>query len=177
MSEVSVIYDDNEQKWSLLNKDNGGKLYYQHVERDTLFRIIDPAECEVKFSDISRLIKIVDIDKALIGQSDDAVNARYKAICNKLLDEIKPITMPYTPEVYKCYIEVFPEYLGVLYFRNEKGDMVECRRFFKLSKPVKAGPMYEEINFHDYTLARVEWLERSEDALVNGSDKKGSDKH
>ncbi len=165
------IYDI-ETDWEPCNSGKDKRIFFVNKKLPSLFRIVDMANETIIFSDIGRIIKITDINKVLIKEDDPETNKlRYASIANKVLDEIVPISMPYKPEHYKCFIESFPGYsdtddiLGILYFKEEFGvqNMIKAYRFYRLHIVGELGPVYEEINDKIYNDLKEKWLRRFEE--------------
>lgn len=138
--------EDNEEDWELF--DTGGSFNsaingarprcstYRCKRRSSLFKEItynrETGEVDkVKFTDIDRCVCV-----------DIASGNQYQGrIGRVVLDEMVPITMPYSPVgTIKIYTEDFKSYedcdgdfdtVGIFYFRMDDGRMVDVRRFFK----------------------------------------------
>ena len=128
-------------------------------------------EQTITFSDVERVSRIKDIDKVLTKTDDEEKNKeRFQPLVNMIIDELKPISMPYAPEKLTCFIENFPGFdggfddaLGILYFREEKedGNMIEAKRFFKIN-PDGVFPKYDEISREMYDDVKVKWFKKCE---------------
>ena len=162
-------YEDDEKLWLQMHQysvdKETGKVsdspmpYFRHAELSSLIRIIDVKNQTVKFVDTARISKISDINRMLSKDDDPEHNKQlYRGICNRALDLVSPIKMPYTPDGPTAYIETFPGYLGVLYFKDNQDNMIEAKKFFKRSAVV--GCRFEEISYHDYILAQQEYYEK-----------------
>ena len=182
-------YEDNEELWLQaheysVNEETGktddiAMPYFRHAELSSLFRIIDVKNQTITFVDTARISKISDINLMLRKDDDPERNKRlYFGLCNRVLHEVSPIEMPYTPDGPTAYIETFPGYLGVLYFKDNQDNMIEAKKFFK---GPGVGHSFEEISYHDYILAQQEYYEKEikeiEDAVANGSNKESSGEH
>ena len=125
--DLKPIYDF-EADWMPCNHGNDKVLIYENKNLESLFRVINMKEQFVTFSDVERVSRIKDIDKVLTKTDDEEKNKeRFQSLINMVIDEIKPISMPYAPEKLTCFIENFPGFdggfddtLGILYFREEK---------------------------------------------------------
>ena len=164
--ETQRIYDF-ESDWKPCNHGGDKRLYFVNEKRPSLFRIIDMEKQSIRFSDIDRIGKIVDINKVLVGESDsEKLKKLYWAQCNAVLDDIEPITMPYDVGQLTCYIEAFPGYekyddiLGVLYFKENYGDenMIKAQRFFRIHPIGSLGHQFEEINDKIYNELKFKWM-------------------
>lgn len=152
--------EDNESEWLLIGsgEDDENKeevnFIFQHKRRSTLFKqtIVSNREYkEVKYSDTDRATCIdIDTEEMYIG-----------GVGMVLLNELVPITFPYSPNgTIKIYTEDFKYYeesetddtIGVLYFRFPDGQMKEVKRFFK--KDYKTGEMVE-IDRQEYFIRRA----------------------
>lgn len=158
-------YEDNEELWQQINPGNAAIQYFRHTELDSLYRIIDIGKETIKFVDTARISKISDINRMLSKDDNPERNKElYLGICNRVLDLVNPIKMPYTPDgPTTAYIETFPGYLGVLYFKDSQDNMIEAKKFFK--GPWTRGgrafiPTFKEISYHDYILAQQEYYEK-----------------
>ena len=162
-------YEDNEKLWLQMHQysvdKETGKVsdtpmpYFRHAKLGSLIRIIDVKNETVKFVDTARISKISDINRMLCKDDDPERNKElYLGICNRVLDLVSPIKMPYTPDEPTAYIETFPGYLGVLYFKDDQDNMIEAKKFFK---GPGVGYWFEEISYHDYILAQQEYYEKA----------------
>lgn len=168
--DLKPIYDF-EADWMPCNHGNDKVLIYENKRLDSLFRAINLKDQTVTFSDVERVSRIKDIDKVLTKTDDEEKNKeRFQPIINMIIDEIKPIKMPYAPEKLTCFIENFPGFdggfddtLGILYFREEKenGNMIEAKRFFKIN-PEGVFPKYDEISREMYDDVKVKWFKKCE---------------
>lgn len=176
--EEEKIYDF-ESDWEPKCSGKSSKLIFVNKKRSTFYRIIDMEKQTIRFSDPGRIIKIVDINKVLIKQSNsDELKERFLPLINSLLDEIMPIKMPYEPQRIHAYIENFPGFdenyddtLGVLYFWNvptskeitDKGElnaeMIPCKKFFRIM-PLGWKAPYMEIDLQTYNDAKQRFFER-----------------
>ena len=168
--DLKPIYDF-EADWMPCNHGNDKVLIYENKNLESLFRVINMKEQFVTFSDVERVSRIKDIDKVLTKTDDEEKNKeRFQSLINMVIDEIKPISMPYAPEKLTCFIENFPGFdggfddtLGILYFREEKenGNMIEAKRFFKIN-PDGVFPKYDEITREMYDDVKIKWYKKCE---------------
>lgn len=145
---------DIESEWELV--DSRGLApdqpikFYQNKNYESLYRIIDFAKQEVTFTDAKRInvdIGILDINHALSLER----KRKLLPILLKVLNEKKPITLPYVHEELKVYIEDLGEVIGFLYFMDNDEDksLVPVKRFFKVHQaPSSIG--FEEISYYNY---------------------------
>ena len=101
-------------------------------------------------------VKYSDIDRARCVNVDDERNVFYGYGC-RILDEILPIQMPYSPssKQYKIYCKEFLydedggdfDTLGVLYAISPEGEKINIERYFK---DVKDEPSWVEIQEDEY---------------------------
>lgn len=174
--DLKPIYDF-EADWECANPPKRGSakvqsvIIFENKVHKSLYRIIDLANQTVTFSDVERVSRIKDIDKVLTKTDDEKKNKeRFQPLVNMIIDELKPISMPYAPEKLTCFIENFPGFdggfddtLGILYFREEKedGNMIEAKRFFKIN-PEGVFPKYDEISREVYDDVKVKWFKKCE---------------
>lgn len=168
--DLKPIYDF-EADWIRCDNKNNNVIIFENKNLESLFRVINMREQTITFSDVERVSRIKDIDKVLTKTDDEEKNKeRFQSLINMVIDEIKPITMPYAPEKLTCFIENFPGFdggfddtLGILYFREEKedGNMIEAKRFFKIN-PDGVFPKYEEISREMYDDVKVKWFKKCE---------------
>ena len=156
MMEDGKIYD-YEPDWELCQNGKDRKLYYVNKTLSSLFRIVDVERQLYTFSDIGRIKRIRDINHILTKDDDEETNKLlYMSICNRILDEIYPIEMPYKPQTHTAFIESFPGFsgecdcLGILYFRDETegledSEMIAAKKFYRIHPVPSVGPVYEEI--------------------------------
>lgn len=145
---------DIESEWELV--DSRGLApdqpikFYQNKNYESLYRIIDFAKQEVTFTDAKRInvdIGILDINHALSLER----KRKLLPILLKVLNEKKPITLPYIHEELKVYIEDLGEVIGFLYFMDNDEDksLVPVKRFFKVH-PFPSSTQFEEISYYNY---------------------------
>ena len=133
---------DSEDDWTLVEdpapgKDNPGWIIYQCKRRSSLFKKVaydrkSGEVDEITFRDFDRAV-CIDINKP---------DCMYTGGMGPLLlDEIMPITLPYSPcgktRIFTEDFKYHEEYegdmdtVGVLYFRMPDGTMKEVKRYFK----------------------------------------------
>lgn len=149
---------DIESEWMLvdsrgLTSDQAIK-FYQNKTYESLYRIIDFAKQEVTFTDAKRInvdIGILDINHALSLER----KRKLLPILLKVLNEKKPITLPYVHEELKVYIEDLDEAVGFLYFMDNDEDksLVPVKRFFKVHQ-APSSIEFEEISYYNYNEIR-----------------------
>lgn len=178
MMKEEMIFDF-EADWKIINSNTPDKLIYQNQVRKTFYRVIDIKEQTYRFSDTGRITKYIDINKVLTGESkSDELKKLYLPICNKCLDIVHPIDIPYRPEDLTCYIEAFSgkdvnyeDTLGILYFKDNSNDqMIECKKFFYIHPISKSETRYEEIDFHTYNNLKTDYLRRCEENVDKSSE-------
>ena len=175
---------DIEDDWSLCSQAPNKKYIYFNKNYESLYRVVDVEKELVTFTDSKRIEKIVDINKVLTKSDSQLKNmACYLGLANRVLDEVRPISMPYVPEHLNAYIEAFPGFndvdddaLGILYFWNkpsseeikEEGvldaEMIPGKKFFRIH-PKGTGIHYEEIDIITYNDAKTKWMRREEEKL------------
>lgn len=127
-----------------------GRQVFRHKRCSTLFRIMDFRNHEVWFSDTARVKpeNVIDIYRKVSLKE----KAEFMPIIIKVIDDMKPIKMPYLPEEIKVYVESHKNCIGLLYFKDTDKDqsIVPIKRFFEIKRdPVRS---FEEITwgeFHD----------------------------
>jgi hypothetical protein len=146
---MSDILEDFEAKWKCIGGADGRNVY-EHTDYEHLLRVIDIPGKTVHFTDRLRVIpkNIIDINRAL----PDLRKIRITPHILRVIDAEKPITMPYTPEKLKVYVEDLTKYLGILYFMDENKDLTRITRFFKASD----GLNYVEVSFDEYSKYKEE---------------------
>ena len=168
--DLKPVYDF-EADWIRCDNKNNNVIIFENKNLESLFRVINMREQTITFSDVERVSRIKDIDKVLTKTDDEKKNKeRFQPLVNMIIDELKPISMPYAPEKLTCFIENFPGFdggfddtLGILYFREEKenGNMIEAKRFFKIN-PEGVFPKYDEITREMYDDVKVKWFKKCE---------------
>lgn len=178
MTEDDKLIYDIEGDWQPRTEGTREILIFQNKQRESFYRVIDMKKQEIKFTDPGRITKVVDINKVLCGESDsDDLKKKYLEIINMMADATIPITMPYCPTEYTCYIEAFPGFskdrddtLGILYFKH--GDeMIPCKKFIFIN-PEGARIRYTALNFDQYNKLKSDWMRRCEDEVDSDTDKK-----
>ncbi len=150
---------DIESEWELidsrgLDPDQPRFKFYQNKNYESLYRIIDFEKQEVTFTDAKRInvgIGILDINHALSLER----KRKLLPILLKVLNEKKPITLPYVHEELKVYIEDLDEAVGFLYFMDNDEDksLVPVKRFFKVHQ-APSSTEFEEISYYNYNEIR-----------------------
>lgn len=139
---------DIESEWEISPEygNRPGIQIFNHKMHKDLLRIVDFKNQEIHFTDRHRvqLSGVIDINKK-IEQIRKANLARFLI---RIIDAEKPITMPYTPEKIKVYIEDLGDILGVLYYMDSDPEktLVPIKRYFKM----KYFQTPEEISFDEY---------------------------
>lgn len=140
---------DIESEWEVSSEympKKYGLMVYQHKMHRDLIRVIDYKEQTVHFTDRHRvkLNGVIDINKKI----EPIRKLNLATFLNRVIDAEKPITMPYTPEKIKVYIEDLGDILGVLYYMDSDPEktLVPIKRYFKMEHFKKP----EEISFDEY---------------------------
>lgn len=94
----------------------------------TLYRKIDISNQEILFTDTMRVRpeRVIDINKKLSILEKGVIIPQIMAVINS----IRPIEFPYTPEKLTVYVESEGRYLGILYFRVPPRGIIPVRKFF-----------------------------------------------
>lgn len=137
---------DTEDIWNEVSSLNKDVKEYQCSRMSSLFKKV--------YSDGS--VKYNDIDRSVCVNIDDARDVFHGYGC-RILDEILPIQMPYSPssKQYKIYCKEFLydedggdfDTLGVLYAISPEGEKINIERYFK---NVKGTSGWLEINSDEY---------------------------
>ena len=138
---------DTEDVWNEVSGLSKDVKEYQCSRMSSLFKNVYP-DGSVKYN---------DIDRAVCVNVDDPRDVFHGYGC-KILDEILPIQMPYSPpsKQYKIYCKEFLydedggdfDTLGVLYAISPEGEKINIERYFK---DVKGTPGWVEINEYEYS--------------------------
>ena len=150
--DLKPIYDI-EADWRPLTSGKEKRIIFENSNYPSLCRIIDMEKELIGFTDVERIDKVVDINKVLVKEDNPEENwKKYGPIINRMLDNVRPITMPYVPEKLHAYIECFPGFnedtddtLGILYFWNKptkevldenggvlESEMIPCKKYFRI---------------------------------------------
>lgn len=137
---------DTEDVWNEVSGLSKDVKEYQCSRMSSMFKKVYP-DGSVKYN---------DIDRAVCVNVDDTRDVFHGYGC-KILDEILPIQMPYSPssKQYKIYCKEFLydedggdfDTLGVLYAISPEGEKINIERYFK---DVKGNPGWVEINSDEY---------------------------
>ena len=137
---------DTEDVWNEVSGLSKDLKEYQCSRMSSLFKKVYP-DGSVKYN---------DIDRAVCVNVDDPRNVFHGYGC-RILDEMLPIEMPYSPssKQYKIYCKEFLydedggdfDTLGVLYAISPEGEKINIERYFK---DVKGTPGWVEINSDEY---------------------------
>lgn len=137
---------DKEDLWNEVSGLSKDVKEYQCSRMSSLFKKVYP-DGSVKYN---------DIDRAVCVNVDDLRNVFHGYGC-RILDEMLPIEMPYSPssKQYKIYCKEFLydedggdfDTLGVLYAISPEGEKINIERYFK---DVKGNPGWLEINSDEY---------------------------
>ena len=111
---LSPILEDDDS-WALVAgfSDKEGEKCYQNVRRSSLFKNIDENGV-VSYSDVDRIVAI-----------DAKGHGWHNGMISKIVDEMFPITFPYTPacEPYKVYMEELVTRLPLFFFQASATDL------------------------------------------------------
>lgn len=137
---------DTEDVWNEVSGLSKDVKEYQCSRMSSLFKKVYP-DGSVKYN---------DIDRSVCVNVDDTRDLFHGYGC-KILDEILPIQMPYSPssKQYKIYCKEFLydedggdfDTLGVLYAISPEDEKINIERYFK---DVKGNPGWVEINSDEY---------------------------
>lgn len=137
---------DTEDVWNEVSGLSKDVKEYQCSRMSSLFKKVYP-DGSVKYN---------DIDRAVCVNVDDPRNVFHGYGC-RILDEMLPIEMPYSPssKQYKIYCKEFLydedggdfDTLGVLYAISPEGEKINIERYFK---DVKDEPSWVEIHEDEY---------------------------
>lgn len=137
---------DTEDVWNEVSGLSKDVKEYQCSRMFSLFKKVYP-DGSVKYNDIHRAVCV---------NVDDPRNVFHGYGC-RILDEMLPIEMPYSPssKQYKIYCKEFLydedggdfDTLGVLYAISPEGEKINIERYFK---DVKGTPGWVEINSDEY---------------------------
>lgn len=132
MTEDNRPLYDIEGLWEMDMNIPGMVIKSHHKEYPHLYRLIDFEAQLYAFTDAKRVTaeNIIDINKDIGIARKNLLS--FKAMA--LISFIKPIVMPYKPEIIKVYVEDLGSYVGFLYFRSnlEPDTMVPIKRYFKV---------------------------------------------
>lgn len=147
---LSPIEEDED--WEILNE---YQALYRSTRSDGLYK-------RVRYDDQNKIKNIyTDVNRAICYDID--TNETYVPEFEmSILNELLPITMPYTPSDYriKIYVERFKYHkdcelrfdtFGILYFRTPDGKLIKVERFFKNNKNCE----YIEIDKHEYFSRKI----------------------
>lgn len=138
---------DSEDDWVLVEgfdpavgNDNPGWSIYQCKRRNSLFKKVTYGRKTGEVDDL-KAITLRDIDRAVCIDINKPDYMYTGGIGSVLLDEMMPITLPYSPcgktRIFTEDFKYHEEYegdmdtVGVLYFRMPDGTMKEVKRYFK----------------------------------------------
>lgn len=137
---------DADEVWNEVDSLNKELKEYQCSRMSSLFKKVYP-DGSVKYN---------DIDRAVCVNVDDPRDVFHGYGC-RILDEMLPIEMPYSPssKQYKIYCKEFLydedggdfDTLGVLYAISPEGEQINIGRYFKY---VKDEPSWVEIQEDEY---------------------------
>lgn len=137
---------DADEVWNEVDSLNKELKEYQCSRMSSLFKKVYP-DGSVKYN---------DIDRAVCVNVDDPRDVFHGYGC-RILDEMLPIEMPYSPssKQYKIYCKEFLydedggdfDTLGVLYAISPEGEQINIGRYFK---DVKDEPGWVEIQEDEY---------------------------
>lgn len=155
---VLTPIEDTDDIWNYISERGDGTKVYQCKRMSSFFKDVHP-DGFVTFSDNNRFY-CVNVDTPDV--------AYYSALVRNVMNEAFPITMPYMPpeKDIKVVCEEFLtdrkygdfDTVGILYFLNQEGGLVEIQRYFK-----EDGDMYErwtEIDKTEYEKRRAMHNER-----------------
>lgn len=120
---------DIEENWEVDSENmQPGCLIFKNKVFTTLYRKIDVVNQTVTFTDTMRVRpeRVIDINKKLSILEKATIIPQIMAVINS----IRPIEFPYTPEKLTVYVESEGRYLGILYFRVPPRGIIPVRKFF-----------------------------------------------
>lgn len=142
--------EDNEEDWGEVASLKNGCKEYQCKRKSSLFKSVY-SDGRVEYTDVDRVICV-----------DDESGSTYtNGFIRKIIDEMYPITMPYTAnKTYRVYCRDYLtdrkngdfDTIAVLYVKDSDGFEEDIHRFFKDNEN---GPGWIEIDVDEY-VARVE---------------------
>lgn len=137
---------DIDEVWNEVDSLNKEVKEYQCSRKSSLFKKVYP----------NGTVRFNDIDRAVCVNVDDSRDVFNGYGC-RILDEMLPIEMPYSPSSnqYKIYCKEFLydedggdfDTLGVLYAISPEGEQINIGRYFK---DVKDEPSWVEIQEDEY---------------------------
>lgn len=170
---LTPIYEDG--YWVLDTKSDGFERYH-NIRRPSLLKLITEKPSRIKYIDTSRYV-CIDIN--------DPKKTWTGGIGGRILEEMVPLTFPYTPSTMpiKVFVERFlyhddipMEYdtLAVTHFKMPDGEIKEVYRFFKADYQrgcvlTRAVPEWVEITKTEYFNRKAKY--------ENKINKKGCDNH
>ena len=135
--------EDRDDIWMFsFTKEDGTKVY-QCTRMSALFKEVHPDRATF-YNDVNRVLEIV-IEK------DGHESIWYNGMCDQIVNELFPISMPYIPEEkpYKVYCEEFStkkdDTISFLYLIKPNGDRLDVNRYF-----AETDDGYEEISSNEY---------------------------
>lgn len=140
---------DLESSWEMVPEGcGGGKQVFRHNDDHNLFRVIDFKNKTIVFKDTLRVppSNVLDIYRD-IGLK---AKAEIIGLVLKIIDETKPIKMPYVHEELKVFIEYHADTVGILFYKDSDEDhsIIPIKRYFAIKRdPVRS---FEEITWEDF---------------------------
>ena len=138
---------------------------FEHKDYRDLVRVIDFNNQTIHFVDRKRIhpVGIIDINKKLPALR----KVRIMTLISRVINAEKPISLPYSPEKLKVYIEDKGKYLGILYYMDYEPEkhLVQVKRYFKVTDSDKKGLLFEEVPFDEY----YKYEEESNEQTANES--------
>ena len=139
--------EDTPDIWSHPDRDSRkDAISYQCSRLSSLFKYV--------YNDGT--IKYRDVDRVCIYSADDPSSTPwYNGFVANIIDELRPISLPYYPESkpYRVYVREYLsdskhadfDTIGVLYAISPDGEHIDINRFFK-----ESGPTFVEISGEEY---------------------------
>ncbi len=134
MTEDDKLVYDIESYWEMnLNLTQFRQQAFEHKEYKSLYRIIDFNDQTIRFNDIARIQKVIDIHSKL----DENVIKEFMPKFISIINAERPITMPYKPEKLTLFVCMFDDILGVLYYKvdtEEEKNVYPIKRYYKIDR-------------------------------------------
>lgn len=137
--------EDIEENWEVDNEySQAGAIIFKNKILPTLYRKIDVMNQTVTFTDTMRVRpeRIIDINRKLSILEKATVIPQIMAVINA----VRPIEFPYTPERLTIYVEVMGPYLAIYDYRLPPATVVPIHLFLE-----KKDGEYTEIPMWEFT--------------------------
>lgn len=147
---------DEEDVWNLIRDEgavNGGETIYQCKRMNSLFKTIYP----------DGHIEYDDVDRVLCTNINNPNIEFYSSLVDKLFDKLYPITLPYSGEKIKVFVEEFLtdikngdfDTVGIFYAIKDEKE-ININKYYKFDEGDKDWIELTQAEYYDRKLRKID---------------------